>query len=236
MTNPKASIIITSYNQPVYLKQCMDSCINQVYENIEIIVADDNSSKPEVWDVINSYSDPRIISFNSFIKEEDRLKTARYATQINTAVTRYSSGKYLFYLPDDDLFYPDKVRMHIDHAERNGYDVVYGAQDFIDVDGNVAGTRYDGTGERSGRVLDDGHGVLDHGQVMTTRKAYDDAGGWDDSPGTWGGADAYFWTRLSRCGYKFYPLPFICLSAKRYRVNSVQWNIAQNLSPAEGFN
>lgn len=232
---PKASIIITSYNQPAYLKQCIDSCLSQTYENIEIIVADDNSSKKEVWEVINSYSDKRIISFNSNIKETDRLKTARYATQINTAVRSYSNGKYIFYLPDDDLFYPDKVKMQLEHAEKNSYDVVYAAQDFIDVDGNIAGNRYDGTGETSGRVLDDGHGILDHGQVMTSRKAFDSAGGWDDSPGTWGGADAYFWTRLSKAGYKFYPLPFICLSAKRFRINSVQWNISQNLSPNHGF-
>jgi spore maturation protein CgeD len=232
---PKASIIITSYNQPVYLKQCIDSCLSQTYENIEVIVADDNSSKKEVWNLIHSYSDPRLISFNSNIKESDRLKTARYATQINTAVRSYSTGKYIFYLPDDDFFYKDKVKMQVEHAEKNGYDVVYAAQDFIDTDGNVAGNRYDGTGETSGRVLDDGHGILDHGQVMTSRSAFDAVCGWDDSPATWGGADAYFWTRLSRAGYKFYPLPFICLSAKRFRINSVQWNISQNLSPNNGF-
>lgn len=233
--NPVASIIITSYNQPSFLKECVDSCLSQTYENIEIIIADDNSSKEEVWGVINSYFDPRIISFNSNIREEDRLKTARYATQINTAVQQYSTGKYLFYLPDDDLFYPDKVRMHVEHAEKYSYDVVYGAQDFIDVNGNVAGTRYDGTGENSGRVLDRGHGILDHSQVMTTRQAYDIVGGWQDDPGMWGGADAFFWDRLSAAGYKFYPLPFICLSAKRYREHSVQWNIAQNLDPNDGF-
>lgn len=231
IAEPKASIIITSYNQPEFLKICIDSCLSQTYKNIEIIIADDNSSVPDVWNVINSYSDPRIISFNSFVSEEDRPKTARYATQINTAVRNYSSGKYLFYLPDDDYFYPDKVAMHVAHAEFYGYHVVYGAQDFVDISGNKAGTRYDGTGETSGRVLDDGHGILDHGQVMTSREAFDTVGGWDDDPGMWGGADAFFWTRLSRAGYKFYPLPFVCLSAKRYREHSVQWNIAMNKSP-----
>lgn len=228
---PKASIIITSYNQPDYLKQCIDSCVNQTYSNIEIIVADDNSSDDRVWHLINSYEDSRIISFNSNISDEDRPKTARYATQINTAVREYSSGKYLFYLPDDDIFYPDKVKMQVEFAEQHGHHVVYAAQDFIDASGRVAGTRYDGTGERSGRILDDGHGILDHGQVMNTRESYDAVNGWDDDPGMWGGADAYFWTRLATAGYKFYPMPFICLSAKRYREHSVQWNVAQGLLP-----
>lgn len=231
MDTPKASIIVTSYNQPSYLRMCIDSCLSQTYENVEIIIADDNSSKPEVWDVINSYYDSRIICFNSGVSEEDRHKTARYATQINTAITKYSTGKYLFYLPDDDLFYPDKVRMQVEHAEANNVHVNYAAQDFVDADGNIAGTRYDGTGEVSGRILDDGHGILDHGQVMTSRFAYDSVGGWEDDPGMWGGADAYFWTRLSKAGFKFYPLPFICLSAKRYREHSVQWNVANNIAP-----
>jgi spore maturation protein CgeD len=228
---PLASIIITSYNQPVYLKQCIDSCLTQTYQNIEIIVADDNSSDTRVWDVINSYSDQRLISFNSFISDADRHKTARYATQINTAVKNYSSGKYLFYLPDDDYFYPEKVKMQVTFAEQFGHHVVYAAQDFVDVNGRIAGNRYDGTGETSGRILDDGHGILDHGQVMNTRESFYKVGGWDDDPGMWGGADAYFWTRLSMAGYKFYPMPFICLSAKRYRERSVQWNVAQGIDP-----
>jgi len=231
LLTPKASIIVTSYNQPSYLKMCIDSCLSQTYQNIEIIIADDNSSKLEVWELINSYSDPRIISFNSYVSDEDRPRTARYATQINTAIRNYSTGKYLFYLPDDDIFYPEKVSTQVNHAEQLSVHVNYAAQDFIDVNGNIAGTRYDGTGERSGRILDDGHGILDHGQVMTTREAYDVVGGWEDDAGMWGGADAFFWSRLSRGGYKFYPLPFICLSAKRYREHSVQWNVANNIAP-----
>lgn len=227
----KASIIITSYNQPDYLYNSINSCLSQTYKNIEIIVADDNSNDERVWEVISSFNDTRIISFNSFISDQARPLTARYATQINTAVRKYSSGKYLFYLPDDDYFYPDKVEMQVSHAEKFGYDVVYAAQDFVDINGIVAGNRYDGTGETSGRILDDGHGILDHGQVMNTRVSFDRAGGWDDDPGMWGGADAYFWTRLSKAGYKFYPMPFICLSAKRYRERSVQWNVAQGIDP-----
>ena len=231
MEQPKASIIITSYNKPQYLKVCIDSCLQQTYNNIEIIIADDNSSNPEVWNLINSYSDQRIIKFNSFISNEDRLKTARYATQINTAVRNFSTGKYLFYLPDDDYFYSEKVRMHVEFAEANGYDVTYSAEDFIDASGNLCGIRYNNTPDNSPKVLESAFAILDHSQVVTSRKVYDIVGGWDDSPVAWGDADAHFWNRISSAGYRFYPLPFVRLSAKRYREHSVQWNIANNLPP-----
>ena len=67
MSNVKASVILTSYNKPKYLKRAIESCLAQDYPNLEIIIADDNSPNPDVWNVINSYSDKRIISFNSLL-------------------------------------------------------------------------------------------------------------------------------------------------------------------------
>ena len=38
------SIIITIYNSEKYLKQCLDSVLNQVYENYEVIMINDGST------------------------------------------------------------------------------------------------------------------------------------------------------------------------------------------------
>lgn len=43
MINPQISIIIPVYNVEIYLKECLDSCINQTLEDIEIICVDDAS-------------------------------------------------------------------------------------------------------------------------------------------------------------------------------------------------
>ena len=39
-----ASIIISNFNKAIYLKKCLDSCVNQDYKKIEIIVCDDYST------------------------------------------------------------------------------------------------------------------------------------------------------------------------------------------------
>ena len=44
MNNPKVSILIPLYNSEEYIAETIDSCLNQTYENIEIIIVDDSST------------------------------------------------------------------------------------------------------------------------------------------------------------------------------------------------
>ena len=44
MNSPKVSILIPLYNSEEYVAETIDSCLNQTYENIEIIIVDDGST------------------------------------------------------------------------------------------------------------------------------------------------------------------------------------------------
>ena len=230
--SPKVSVILTSYNKPHYLQRAIDSVLTQTYDNYELIIAEDNSNDPEVFSVIQSYLENKKVKyFNSFVKDEDRLKTARYATQINKAVREYSDGKYICYLSDDDYFYSEMLEKLVNSAEKYSYEVCFCAQHIVDTSGNLDGGGVDGRGVRFfDEVLTRGADKLDHNQVMTTRKAFDQVGGWNDESYCWSGADAYFYDRLETAGYLFYPIDYKKpLQAKMYRSNSVQWNITNGL-------
>lgn len=232
-----ASVILTSYNQPAFLKRAIESVLSQTYDHFELIIADDNSPNKQVENVISEYIGlNNVVYFNSLVKEEDRLKTARYATQINTAVRKYSNGEYLFYLADDDYYYPPMIEKMITYAKNSSCDVCFCAQHVVDSEGRIDGEGKDGRGVRFFQdTLVRGADKLDHNQVMTTRKAFDSVGGWNDESWCWSGADAAFYDRLEKAGYLFYPIDYHePLQAKTYRQKSVQWNMANGLSPSEG--
>ena len=52
---PLVSVIIPTYNRPAYLKQTLESVINQTYINIEIIVVDDGSTNEDALSVCKKY-------------------------------------------------------------------------------------------------------------------------------------------------------------------------------------
>lgn len=220
--NKKVSVVMTVYNKPQWLAEAIDSVLAQTYTNWELILMEDNSPDPKVREIMESYNDSRIIKYFSGVAEEDRYKTARYATLINIAVREFATGDYITYLTDDDFFYPQRLAVMVEALESPDVHVVYGQQQVVDADGNHAGVR----GTRG--VLDTAFNVVDHNSVMHTREAFDKANGWYDVPGVWGGADAYFWRRLNEAGYLFYPIDSEPLDAKRYHTESVQWQISNH--------
>ncbi len=57
---PLVSIIIPVYNHAEFLMQCIESALNQTYQNIEVIIYDDASTDPEIRKILEKYrEDPR---------------------------------------------------------------------------------------------------------------------------------------------------------------------------------
>ena len=55
----KVSIVIPVYNNSKYLRECIDSVINQTYKNIEVIVIDD-ASEDNSLELVKRIKDSRI--------------------------------------------------------------------------------------------------------------------------------------------------------------------------------
>jgi spore maturation protein CgeD len=232
----KVSIILTVYNKPKWLRECIDSVINQTYSNWELFIMEDNSPDPAVLEIIDSYTDPRIFKYFSKISEQDRYKTARYATLINNAFPM-TSGKYITYLVDDDKYMANRLQILVDYMDTNPqHEAVYHSLLNIDADSNPGGIRglkgvLDGLTEET-----QAFNYVDHNMVMHTADVFRHAGGWYDVPGVWGGADAYFWRRINEAGYALYPVGSsdYPLAAKRYHAENLQAKIVRGEFFPEG--
>ncbi len=109
------SVIIPCFNAEKWLAEAIDSCLQQTYPNIEIIVMDDGSTDNSL-EIIKSYGN--LIYWESFPH-----KGGNYARNSAFAL---SKGKYIQYLDADDYILPEKIERQVKFLEETGADVVYG--------------------------------------------------------------------------------------------------------------
>lgn len=110
----KASIIITTYNRPVFLKRAIQSCLQQDTEfSYEIIVVDDNGVHSEMQRTTQALVEKFC---NVHYLPLQKNSGACYAR--NEGVQN-AAGEYIFFLDDDDVFLPSKLQMQIVFLEQN---------------------------------------------------------------------------------------------------------------------
>ena len=115
--NPKISLISPVYNRQKYLSRFIRSVQNQNFNNIELILVDDNS-QDDGANIIKQYEnkDKRII----FIKNKKNRGTF-FARNIGVL---HSRGEYVI-LPDpDDIISQDILKVTYKYAEKNGYEII----------------------------------------------------------------------------------------------------------------
>ena len=122
-SSKKVSVILPIYGVEKYVRQTIQSVLDQTYKNFELIVIDDESPDRSA-DICKSFADDRI----RLIHQKNRgLAGAR-----NTGI-RQAQGAYLAFLDGDDLWYPEKLEKHVQHLEHApNVGVSYSSSEFID--------------------------------------------------------------------------------------------------------
>jgi glycosyltransferase involved in cell wall biosynthesis len=112
---PLVSIIIPCFNCIKWVRQAVESCLNQTYSNIEIIVVDDGSTDGSL-EVLRQFL-PRI-----------RLKTGPNCggNSARNGGFALSTGEYIQYLDADDYLEPDTIARQVRFLEETKADAVYG--------------------------------------------------------------------------------------------------------------
>lgn len=109
------SVIIPCYNAERWIAEAIESCLNQTYPFIEVIVIDDGSTDRSL-EIIKGYA-------NRVIWETGANRGGNQARNRGFAL---SKGEYIQYLDADDYILPEKVERQVHFLEETGLDAVYG--------------------------------------------------------------------------------------------------------------
>lgn len=96
---PLVSVLMPTYNRRRYLAGALASALAQTHRNLEIFVIRDGGEN--VADVVHSFRDPRLVLID---RDDNRGKPC----SLNEALAQ-AQGKYVAYLDDDDVWYPNHV-------------------------------------------------------------------------------------------------------------------------------
>jgi teichuronic acid biosynthesis glycosyltransferase TuaG len=107
-TDPLVSIIIPSYNRYEMVLHAIQSCLNQSYQNIEIIVVDDCSTDSRYLNLpFLKFPKTFIIRLPENSRQTYKSKTAQGMTRQEGI--REAKGQWIAFLDDDDFFLPEKI-------------------------------------------------------------------------------------------------------------------------------
>ena len=119
MSDTKISIVLPTYNRSTFLLAAVQSCLNQTYANLELIVVDGGSTA-ETLNILAAIRDPRLI----IVHQPDNAGRLPGALTLGFA---HSTGGYLTWMQDDCLYAPQALELLARFLDnRPDVDFVYG--------------------------------------------------------------------------------------------------------------
>ncbi len=128
--DPKITVCITSYNHEDYVRQAIDSVLNQTYQQFEVFVYDDCSTDSTI-DILKSFGDKI-----SLIRHEQNHGSKAVHETINKAIAN-ARGEYFYRLDSDDFIETDYFERMINECRKNEtLDWICGALKIVNKDGS----------------------------------------------------------------------------------------------------
>ncbi|MGE5329827.1 MAG: glycosyltransferase [Deltaproteobacteria bacterium] len=118
------SIVIPVYNAGKYIAESIQSCIDQTYSNIEIIVVNDGSgddSKNEIDKLVKAYNNIILIDLPHMGK----------VNAINKGMEK-AAGNYVAIHAADDICFPYRIQAQVDLIKKNDAALIFGDMEIVD--------------------------------------------------------------------------------------------------------
>ena len=133
----KIDILLTTYNTKIeYLKEQIESILNQTHKNFNLIISDDCSPNEEVREILKQYEqkDDRI---TLYFQEKNLGCTKSFEFLLNKA-----TSEYIAFSDHDDIWYPNKIEKSLEILKQKDVSLVYCDAQQIDENGEILQESY----------------------------------------------------------------------------------------------
>ena len=183
------SIVLPTYNGKDFLKKSIDSCLNQTYQNIELIIVNDCSTDT-TEQIILSYFDSRI----KYIKNETNQRLPK---SLNIGFIN-ASGDYLTWTSDDNYFDSMAIEKMVSALEYQEVDLVCAPYFTIDNCDVITGERV--VGKQTDVLIDN----VVKACFLYKKEVHEKLNGYNSA--LFLVEDYDFWIRAAFENFKFYQL------------------------------
>ncbi len=123
------AILMATYNGEKYLKEQIDSILNQTFSDFKLYIRDDNSTD-RTREIISSYNDPRITYMSG-----ENLGPAGCFFELLRKATEFD---YIFFSDQDDIWFQDKLEKMLKEIKKiSGPAMVFSDFSMIDSSGKT---------------------------------------------------------------------------------------------------
>lgn len=109
-STPLVTILMPVYNGEKYLREAINSILNQTFTDFEFLIINDGS-QDNTENIILSYNDTRI----RYIKNEENIKLIE---TLNKGID-LAKGKYIARMDADDISEPNRLELQVEYMEAN---------------------------------------------------------------------------------------------------------------------
>jgi glycosyltransferase involved in cell wall biosynthesis len=190
--NPKVSVLMSVYNGDRYVKEAINSILNQTFTNFEFIIIDDGSTD-RTLEILTTYTE-----------KDDRIRLAsrenRGLTKTLNEMLSQSKGDFIARIDADDIALPERFDKQLQFLQQNTDVVCVGSSlDWIDEKGRfIAHCSMPEGNEELQQLMLGGISMLHHPCAMFRRLAALQVGGYDETLKT--SADLDLWLKLGEIG------------------------------------
>ncbi|MGM0608819.1 MAG: glycosyltransferase family 2 protein [Candidatus Muiribacteriota bacterium] len=214
--NPEVTVLMSVYNGEKYLRQCMDSVLNQIYHNFEFLIINDFSTDSSV-EIINSYKDSRI-------RLIENQKNIGLTKSLNKGL-KLAKGKYIARVDSDDYWEINKLKLQMKILKKDKVDILGTYANVIDEKNKVIS---DMKPEKNHNKILCGllfKNQIIHSSVIFNKKKVLEMGGFN--PYIKYAQDYELWLRCFEKGLNFKNIPLFLVN---YRKHSDSISVKKNIN------